>query len=238
MPTLLQITVSPRGDYSISRRLGEAAVQAWKDTNPGGRVIERDLAKTPLTFVDVDWIAGAFSPPERHNENHKKALALSDDLVAELLEAPRPVIGDRTGLHPDQAGRQLRHEDAQLPAAERLAQHRLPPRIDAVHPEVVLCQINSQRCNLHCGPSSLRLVSLERAFLAHRGRYPSGERSIPSMLNTCEALSRARPRTPQRTPHMSWKRHRLGRVERCLRTCCQPRHKRCIALRLNTEADS
>ena len=87
MPTLLQITVSPRGQHSISRRLGEAAAQAWKDNNPGGRVIERDLARTPLTFIDVDWIAGAFSPPERQNESHKKALALSDELVAELLEA-------------------------------------------------------------------------------------------------------------------------------------------------------
>ena len=87
MPTLLQITVSPRGQHSISRRLGEAAAQAWKDNNPEGRVIERDLAKTPLAFVDVDWIAGAFSPPERQNESHEKALALSDELVAELLEA-------------------------------------------------------------------------------------------------------------------------------------------------------
>jgi len=81
-----------RGTYSISRRLGEAAVQAWKDKNPGGRVIERDLAKTPLTFVDVDWIAGAFSPPEHHNENHKKALALSDELVAEVLEADEIIL--------------------------------------------------------------------------------------------------------------------------------------------------
>ena len=72
--------------------MGEAAVQAWKDKNPGGRVIERDLAKTPLTFVDVDWIAGAFSPPEHHNENHKKALALSDELVAEVLEADEIIL--------------------------------------------------------------------------------------------------------------------------------------------------
>ena len=63
MPTLLHISVSPRGNYSISRQLGDAAVKAWKDKNPGGRVIARDLAKTPLTFVDLDWIAGAFSPP-------------------------------------------------------------------------------------------------------------------------------------------------------------------------------
>jgi len=92
MPTLLHVSVSPRGKDSISRRLGDAAVEARKATNPGGRVIERDLAKTPLTFVDVDWIAGAFSPPEYHTENHKKALALSNELVSELLESDEIIL--------------------------------------------------------------------------------------------------------------------------------------------------
>jgi len=36
-----------------------SAVQAWKEGNPGGHVIVSDLAKTSLTFVDLDWIAGA-----------------------------------------------------------------------------------------------------------------------------------------------------------------------------------
>ncbi len=90
MPTLLH--VSPRGKDSISRRLGDAAVEAWKAKNPGGRVIERDLAKTPLTFVDVNWIAGAFSPPEYHTENHKNALALSNELVSELLESDEIIL--------------------------------------------------------------------------------------------------------------------------------------------------
>ena len=92
MPTLLHLTVSPRGTQSISRRLSNAAVEAWKASNPGGRVIERDLAKTPLTFVDVDWIAGAFSPPEYHTEKHKKALALSNELVSELLESDEIIL--------------------------------------------------------------------------------------------------------------------------------------------------
>lgn len=68
------------------------AVQAWKTMNPEGRVIERDLAKTPLTFVDFDWIAGAFSPPEHHNESHKRAIALSDELVAEVFAADEIVV--------------------------------------------------------------------------------------------------------------------------------------------------
>jgi FMN-dependent NADH-azoreductase len=92
MATLLHINVSPRGNHSISRQLGNAAVQAWKERNPGGRVIERDLAKTPLTFVDLDWIAGAFAPPEQHNENHKRALALSDVLIYEVLEADEIIL--------------------------------------------------------------------------------------------------------------------------------------------------
>jgi FMN-dependent NADH-azoreductase len=92
MATLLHINVSPRGNYSISRQLGNAAVDAWKERNPGGRVIERDLAKTSLTFVDLDWIAGAFSPPEQHNENHKKALALSDELISEVVKADEIVL--------------------------------------------------------------------------------------------------------------------------------------------------
>jgi FMN-dependent NADH-azoreductase len=92
MPTLLYISTSPRGDYSISRQLGNAAVDAWKARNPEGRVIKRDLARTPLTFVDLDWIAGAYSPPEHHNENHKRALVLSDELVAEIQAADEIVV--------------------------------------------------------------------------------------------------------------------------------------------------
>jgi FMN-dependent NADH-azoreductase len=93
MPTLLHISVSPRGSYSISRRLSDAAVADWKKRNPAGRVIERDLARTQLTFVDLDWIAGVYSPPEQHNESHKKALAISDELVSELVAADEVILG-------------------------------------------------------------------------------------------------------------------------------------------------
>lgn len=92
MATLLHISVSPRGGYSISRRLSDAAVETWKQRNPGGRVIERDLAKTNLSFVDLDWIAGAYTPPEQHNENHKKALAISDELIGEVVAADEIIL--------------------------------------------------------------------------------------------------------------------------------------------------
>ena len=84
MPALLHITVRPRGHHSISRQLGAVAAHEWKEHNPGGRVVERDLARTSLSFVDSEWIAGAFSPPETHTEGHKRAIAISDELISEL----------------------------------------------------------------------------------------------------------------------------------------------------------
>lgn len=92
MPVLLQVNASPRGGYSVSRQLSEAAVNEWKAKNPEGRVIERDLAKTALSFVDLDWIMGAFTPPEQREESHKKALAISDELIAEVKEADTIVL--------------------------------------------------------------------------------------------------------------------------------------------------
>jgi FMN-dependent NADH-azoreductase len=93
MPTLLHIDASPRGDYSISRKLSATFVKDWKTKHPDGKVVTRDLTKTHLTFVDLDWIMGAYTAPEQHNEAHKKALALSDELIGELLAADHIVIG-------------------------------------------------------------------------------------------------------------------------------------------------
>ncbi len=93
MPTLLHIDASPRGPYSISRQLSAAFVDAWKAKHPDGKVIERDLVKTDLTFVDLAWIAGAYSDPAQHTPEQKQALALSDELTGELFEADEIVLG-------------------------------------------------------------------------------------------------------------------------------------------------
>jgi FMN-dependent NADH-azoreductase len=41
----------------------------------------------------MDWISGAYSTPNLHTENHKLALAQSDELISELLTADEIVIG-------------------------------------------------------------------------------------------------------------------------------------------------
>ena len=93
VPTLLYIDASPRGDYSLSRQLSAAFAAKWKEVHADGKVIRRDLPTSNLTFVDLEWIAGAFSPPDQHSEASKQALAISDTLIAELLEADTIVIG-------------------------------------------------------------------------------------------------------------------------------------------------
>ena len=93
MPTLLHIDASPRGDYSISRKVSAAFAANWKKHHADGKVVDRDLNKTALTFVDMDWIAGAYSTPDQHTAAQKKALAISDELIAELHAADHIVIG-------------------------------------------------------------------------------------------------------------------------------------------------
>ena len=93
MATLLQIDVSTRGDYSVSRKLTAAFAEEWKSKHPGGTVTHRDLTKTELTFVDMNWIGGAYTTPDQQTPEHKQALKLSDELIAELFAADEIVIG-------------------------------------------------------------------------------------------------------------------------------------------------
>ena len=93
MPSLLAIESSPRGDRSVSRTLTAKFVEDWKAAHAGGTVVERDLMRTHLPFVDVPWIAGAYTPAEQHSPETKEALKVSNDLIAELMAADHIVIG-------------------------------------------------------------------------------------------------------------------------------------------------
>ena len=93
MPNLLAIEVSPRAEYSTSRKLTALFIEEWKVAHPGGTVIIRDLVKTSLPFVDLPWIGGAFAPPEKHSPENTAAIKVSDDLIAELKAADQIVIG-------------------------------------------------------------------------------------------------------------------------------------------------
>lgn len=92
MPSLLKIDVSPRNGYSISRALGTQFADQWLHTHEGGTIIERDLAKTNLPFVELPWIMAAFSDPSTHDEEQKAAIAIGNDLIAEMKSADEWLI--------------------------------------------------------------------------------------------------------------------------------------------------
>lgn len=92
MSKLLVVESSPRGDYSISRNLTRRFVTGWQAAHPQGEVINRDLMKTDLRFVNAPWLQAYFTPPEQHSPAMKESLRLSDELVAELMAADHLVI--------------------------------------------------------------------------------------------------------------------------------------------------
>ncbi len=93
MPTLLVINASPRGAMSISRKLGERFVEHWRAGQSGGTVIERNLMRPAIPYIDVDWIDGAYAPPQvARTLEMESALALSEELIGELTRADALLI--------------------------------------------------------------------------------------------------------------------------------------------------
>ena len=94
MSTLLRIDSSPlSSDASFSRQLTSEFVQQWSQTNPGGRIIERDLASTKLPVVNAEWIGAAYTPEAKLTTLQRETLATSEQLIAELQAADEYVIG-------------------------------------------------------------------------------------------------------------------------------------------------
>jgi FMN-dependent NADH-azoreductase len=88
--TILHLDASARTEGSLSREFSARAVAHL--SGPETRVIRRDIAHG-LPVIDADWVGATFTPPAERTEAQKTVLALSDDLVAELLAADTVVIG-------------------------------------------------------------------------------------------------------------------------------------------------
>lgn len=93
MSTLLLIESSVRQQDSVSRQLSEEFVAQWRQANPGGRVLSRDLAREPLPHLDADLLGGWMKPAAEQSAAEQTALARSDQLIEELLAADVLVLG-------------------------------------------------------------------------------------------------------------------------------------------------
>src|SRR5580698_8452755 len=93
MPTLLHIDSSPLGEASISRHLTHEFIENWKQANPDGKVVTRDLTTTTIPPINAAWIGAAFTPEASRTAEQNQLLTLSTSLLSELETADEYVFG-------------------------------------------------------------------------------------------------------------------------------------------------
>lgn len=81
----------PRGSHT--RRLTARFIEGWKAARPQDAITYRDVGANPPAPVTGDWVAAAFTKPDRRTAEQRATLAESDDLTAELVAADLIVIG-------------------------------------------------------------------------------------------------------------------------------------------------
>jgi FMN-dependent NADH-azoreductase len=93
MKTLLQIRSSIFSGGGQSSRLAERFVAAWRASNPGGKVIVRDLATDPVPHLDAARFGAFLAKPEERTPAQQAVVDYSDALIGELKRADVVVLG-------------------------------------------------------------------------------------------------------------------------------------------------
>jgi FMN-dependent NADH-azoreductase len=88
---LLRIDSSAR-TASVTRQLTARAAEEWKENNPGGDVIHRDLSAIQMPAVTDDWSATLLEA-SKLSPGQQSYLSTSDQLIDELRAADTIVIG-------------------------------------------------------------------------------------------------------------------------------------------------
>lgn len=87
MSKLLVIESSARQEGSISRQLTEDFLAKWRAAHPADSITIRDLAKSPVPHLDETLLGGWMKPAEQQSAAEQAALARSNELTQELLDA-------------------------------------------------------------------------------------------------------------------------------------------------------
>ena len=88
---LLRIDSSAR-TASVTRQLTVKAAEAWKENNPDGDVIHRDLSAMQIPPITDDWSATHLDA-SKLSPGQRSYLSTSDQLIDELRAADTIVIG-------------------------------------------------------------------------------------------------------------------------------------------------
>ena len=81
----------PHGSHT--RRLSARFVRRWQALRPQDAITYRDVGACPPKAVTGAWVHAAFTPPAQRTPWMQAALAESDTLVDELIDADLVVIG-------------------------------------------------------------------------------------------------------------------------------------------------
>ncbi|WP_375550038.1 NAD(P)H-dependent oxidoreductase [Oceanicaulis alexandrii] len=84
---VLRVDASVRKDGSLSRKIGDAFMEALRKTHPAVKLTERDVGLNPPPIITSDWVAAAFTPQDDRSAAQSQLLAPSDQAIAELRTA-------------------------------------------------------------------------------------------------------------------------------------------------------
>ena len=86
MSKVLVLKSSILAGYSQSNQLSDYFVEQWREQHPADQIAVRDLAANPVPVLDGELV-GALRPSDAAlSPRQQEALALSDELIAELKE--------------------------------------------------------------------------------------------------------------------------------------------------------
>jgi len=92
MSHILEIDVSIRGDWSISRGLGVKFMEAYKETHPDVPVVSLDFAKNPPPHLDMEALSAGWVPEDQRSPEAKAKHNYRLDLIRKVKEAKTVVI--------------------------------------------------------------------------------------------------------------------------------------------------
>jgi FMN-dependent NADH-azoreductase len=89
---ILLVASSPRGPMSYSSKVARSLTGELAAAHPGARIVVRDLTDQPLPHIGPDFVTGIATPAVNRTAAQKAAVALSDEIIAEVYAADIIVI--------------------------------------------------------------------------------------------------------------------------------------------------
>jgi FMN-dependent NADH-azoreductase len=89
---VLRIDSSGRVQNSVTRQLADSMIERFRSEGCDVEVTTRDVAQG-IPFVSEEWINANFTDPAQRSKQQREALAYSDALVKELMDAEVLMIG-------------------------------------------------------------------------------------------------------------------------------------------------